>query len=535
MGSKKILVADDDARVRSVIRSFLSRRPDWVVCGEAENGVDSIEQAKAKHPDLVLMDVSMPRMDGLEATRALRLEIPEVPVILISQNDPKVLSRQAAAVGAHGYCTKSDLVRNLAHMIDMALEDRSSSQQGDVSSSAFDRNANSQASELLAAIVDSSDDAIISKNLDGMITSWNKSAKRLFGYTAKEAIGKHITLIIPPDRLDEEMRILQRLRAGERVDHFQTVRMRKDGTMVDLSLTISPVLNSEGRVVGASKVARDITAQIRTAEALRESEERFRKLSETLDAEVRVRTRELEELSWQLFRAQDEERRHIARELHDSAGQTLTVLDLSLAQLVSRVAQASPDLARTAEDIHQTIQQLHREIRTTSYLLHPPLLDEAGLSSALSWYIEGLSERSDVVITLDLSNSIGRLPRDIELALFRMVQECLTNIHRHSGSKTAFIRIACESGRVFVEVRDEGKGIPPERLAEIRSRGSGFGLRGMRERLRHFGGELKIESAGRGTTVSASIEIPNSSIHGESRATPSQHAKGNGSAAAPRH
>ena len=535
MALKKILVADDDARVRSVIRSFLSRRPEWVVCGEAEDGLDSIEQTKAKRPDLVLMDVSMPRMDGLEATRVLRLEVPEVAVILVSQNDPKVLSRQAVTVGARGYCTKSDLVRNLARTIEMALEDRLPAQQASMSSTEFERNADSQVSNLLAAIVDSSDDAIISKNLDGIITSWNKSAERVFGFTAKEAIGKHITLIIPPDRLDEEARILARLRTGDRVDHFQTVRMRKDGTLLDLSLTISPVLDSDGRVVGASKVARDISAQKRTAEALRESEERFRKLSETLDAEVRARTRELEELSWQLFRAQDEERRHIARELHDSAGQTLTVLDLSLAQLVSRVAQVSPELAGTAEEIHQTMQQLHREIRTASYLLHPPLLDEAGLSSALSWYIEGLTERSDLAITLDLSNSIGRLPRDIELAIFRLVQECLTNIHRHSGSKTASIRITSDSGRIFVEVRDQGKGIPPERLAEIQTRGSGLGLRGMRERLRHFGGKLRIESAGQGTTVSASIEIPKSPAGAESRATPSQETIGNRPVAAPRY
>lgn len=386
----------------------------------------------------------------------------------------------------------------------------------DMSSSEFERNPSSQASNLLAAIVDSSDDAIISKNLDGFITSWNHSAERIFGYRADEAIGKHITLIIPPERWEEEANILKRLRAGERVDHFQTVRVRKDGARLNLSLTISPVRDSDGRVIGASKVARDVTAQIQAAEALRESEERFRKLSETLDAEVRARTRELEELSWQLFRAQDEERRHIARELHDSAGQTLTVLDLSLAELVSKMSQVSPELLAAAENIQQTVQQLYREIRTTSYLLHPPLLDEAGLSSALSWYIEGLSERSDLVITLEISDTLGRLPRDMELAIFRVVQECLTNIHRHSGSKTALIRIRRDDIRVLIEVRDEGKGISPEKLIEIQHRGSGVGLRGLRERLRHFDGTLTIESKGQGTRVFASLEIPR---HPESFAT----------------
>src|SRR5262249_4795916 len=140
-------------------------------------------------------------------------------------------------------------------------------------------------------------------------------------------------------------------------------------------------------------------------------------------------------------KAQDDERRHIARELHDSAGQTLVVLGMNLGQLIEKVAGQSPELAADAEKIQQSVEQLHREIRTTSYLLHPPLLDESGLYSALSWYIEGLVERSGIDIAFDMVEDFGRLPRDIELVVFRLVQECLTNIHRHSGSKTASIQV----------------------------------------------------------------------------------------------
>src|SRR5215469_16315969 len=136
-----------------------------------------------------------------------------------------------------------------------------------------------EATGLLAAIVASSDDAIVSKNLNGVITSWNKSAERVFGYTAQEAIGQHITLIIPRNRLGEEDEILSRIRNGQRVDHFETVRVRKDGTTIELSLTISPVLDRDGRVVGASKVARDISERKRAQRALRESEERERKVA----------------------------------------------------------------------------------------------------------------------------------------------------------------------------------------------------------------------------------------------------------------
>lgn len=145
-----------------------------------------------------------------------------------------------------------------------------------------------------------------------------------------------------------------------------------------------------------------------------------------------------------LMKAQDEERRRIARELHDSAGQTLAVLGMSLAQLIRRAEDIAPELAREGKEIQAMVQQLHREIRTTSYLLHPPLLDECGLASALKLYVEGLLERSPISITLDITDNIGRLPNDLELAIFRMVQECLTNIHRHSGSKTALIRVSRE-------------------------------------------------------------------------------------------
>ncbi|HLV87892.1 MAG TPA: PAS domain S-box protein [Candidatus Sulfotelmatobacter sp.] len=467
-----------------------------------------------------------------------------------------------------------------------------------------------KAAGLLAAIVTSSDDAIVSKDLDGIIKSWNSSAERIFGYSAQEAIGQHITLIIPPDRLAEENAILARIRRAEKIDHFHTVRRRKDGTLIDVSVTISPVCDSSGRVIGASKVARDITAQKRAEQALRESEQRYQTLTDAspvmiwmagrdklcyyfnkgwldfvgrsveqelgngwaenvhpddvdrclqlyagnfdahrpfemeyrlrhhtgqyrwlfargipryaldgtfegyvgacLDIHDRKQAAEkmrIADETMRLMKAQDEERRRIAREFHDSAGQTLTVLGLGLAQLVQDAEIVSPELAKAGRQIEEVVQQLHREIRTTSYLLHPPLLDEAGLSSALEWYVQGLAERGRMAIDFDISADFGRLPADMELAIFRVVQECLTNIHRHAESKTATIRIARDNGSVCIEVRDEGKGISPERLVEIESRGSGVGIAGIRERVRHFGGTMKIESDQTGTRVLVSIPL----------------------------
>jgi PAS domain S-box-containing protein len=369
---------------------------------------------------------------------------------------------------------------------------------------------------LLAAIVDSSEDAIVSKTLDGIITTWNTGAERLFGYTAGEAVGQHISLIIPSDRKDEETGILQRIRRGERIEHFDTVRVRKDKTQLDISLTISPVRDANGKIVGASKIARDITQRKQIERELRESEERYRTLADALDTQVQFRTQELErrnselrDLSALLLGSQDAERRHIARELHDSAGQTLTALDLQLTQIREN-AEKDTALAKDVQYAEELVQHLARELRTTSYLLHPPLLDETGISSALSWYVQGLAERSSLEIDLQVPDNFGRLPSEMELVIFRLVQECLTNIHRHSGSKVALIRIEREENTIHVTVEDRGKGMSPERLAAIQSKGTGVGIRGMRERVRHLLGDLVIESNGSGTKVYATLPLTTS-------------------------
>jgi PAS domain S-box-containing protein len=370
---------------------------------------------------------------------------------------------------------------------------------------------------LLASIVDSSDDAIVSKTLEGVITSWNRGAERLFGYTAKEAIGQPISMIIPLERLDEETRILARLRQGEPIEHFDTVRVRKDGTKVEISLSISPVRDAAGKIIGASKIARDITGRKRIERQLSESEQRFRTLADALDTQVQFRTQELRrrnaeilqqsdqlrDLSGRLMLAQDEERRRISRELHDSAGQHLAALGMGLARIEDDAKRDPARLSKGIKDAQDLIQDLTREIRTTSYLLHPPMLDESGLSSALRWYIDGLAERSGLSIELNIPDNLERLAPEVELAIFRLVQECLTNIHRHSGSKTAVIRIAREANKIYAEVQDHGKGISQERLAEVQSQGAGVGIRGMRERVRQSHGELTVDSNALGTKITA--------------------------------
>lgn len=358
---------------------------------------------------------------------------------------------------------------------------------------------------LLAAIVDTCEDAIVSKTLEGIITSWNASAERVFGYTASEAVGQHISLIIPVDRRDEETTIIEQIKRGERIEHFDTVRVRKDKTLIDISLTISPVRDASGKIVGASKIARDITQRKEMERALRESEGRYRILADALDTQVQLRTQELErrnselrDLSGRLMRSQDVERRRIARELHDSAGQLLTAASIDLALVAKQTSDISPRAAEALTEAADLVQQTIKEIRMVSHLLHPPLLDESGLASALSEYLEGFSERGEIKIDLVISEEFGRLSIDLETALFRLVQECLTNIHRHSGGKKGEIHLTRSCDEIRIEVSDNGKGIPA-------GKPEGVGLRGMKERVAQFGGKLEVVSSEKGTTVIAKI------------------------------
>jgi PAS domain S-box-containing protein len=276
-------------------------------------------------------------------------------------------------------------------------------------------------------------------------------------------------------------------------------------------------------------VTLNVTDRKQSELALSAGEARYRVLAEGLDQQVQARTLELQSrnremlrmyeslrtLSTRMMTVQDEERRRIARDLHDSSGQLLAVIDMQLSTLAQDLRKAAPQFNEQVEETERLVEQLQKEIRTTSYLLHPPLLDEAGLFSALSWYVEGLNKRSNVQITLEIAPDFGRLPRDIELVVFRLVQESLANIYRHSGSETAMIRIARDEGTIAVEVQDQGKGIPPEKLVEIQSEGSGVGIRGMRERLRQFSGELRIESGENGTRVWVTISIPQTPVSKE--------------------
>jgi len=270
-------------------------------------------------------------------------------------------------------------------------------------------------------------------------------------------------------------------------------------------VSILAFMVASGAVVAMAEERRRYNQQLRQGQA--ELECRVKERTVELDAA----NTSLRDLSARLLRLQDDERRRIARELHDSVGQLLAGLSMNLSAVRTDIDRLTKTVT-TLADSEALVQEMTKEVRTISHLLHPPLLDEAGLSSAVRWYTDGFAQRSQIKVDLDLPADFGRFSPELETAIFRVVQECLTNIHRHSGSPTAKIRLRQFDSQVVVEVEDEGSGISPEKREEMASGGTpGVGIRGMRERIRQLGGDLVITSSGTGTVILARLPAAESS------------------------
>jgi PAS domain S-box-containing protein len=348
---------------------------------------------------------------------------------------------------------------------------------------------------------------------DGRFVFVNQGLLNLWGLKLEEAVGRNFFELKYPDELAARLqRQIQEVFETKTGLTDETEYTSQTGAGGYYEYIFCPVLDREGNVELVAGSTRDITERKRVEAELRHSQEQFRNLAESLESQVKARTNDvvsqserLSELSVRLMTTQDEERRRIAREMHDSAGQTIAALSMNVSQISRLVGGGNPRLLELANDAENMLKQLGEEIRTTSYLLHPPMLDEFGLRVALSWYVEGLHQRSGIEVQL-LVGDFERLPREIELTIFRVIQECLTNIHRHSGSKSARIQLLMDGANVVIEVQDFGHGIPEEKLDTIRNRAAGVGLRGMRERVRPFAGDVRIDSQeGMGTTVTVTI------------------------------
>jgi PAS domain S-box-containing protein len=641
----RILVVDDHELVRRGICSVLASKPELSVCAEASDGRDAIEKAKTLHPEVIVMDISMPNMNGLEATREIKRFLPDTSVLVVSQHQSPEMVRQAFNAGAQGYVVKSAISKDLLTGIEKVRRKQtfvSAETLGNVRnldsqeilrrSAAFEQ-ALHDSEERFRSAMNNMAEGLYTIDEDGRITYVNPAAEVMLGWIAPELLGGRmhdITHYKHPDGTPfpaEECAGFRVLRTGQEVRDQEDVFIRKDGTFLPVVYSASP-LKRNGRTSGLVVCFRDDTKRRETEEALRRSEHIYRTIGESIDYgiwicdgegrntyaspsllklvgltqeqfsqfgwrqvlppedadtamtawrdcvrrgcpwehEFRLRTaqggwryvlvrggpvrdaagkvlhwagialdiqdrkesevalgarvaertealqrvtEELRRLSGTLLQTQDEERRRIARELHDGVGQLLAAMSMNISGVELEQNRLSPAGQDALRQTTQLVEQASQEIRTMSHLLHPPLLDEVGLESALQWYISGFAERSKIEVSIQSTQGFGSgLPRDLALALFRIIQECLTNVHRHSGSRTAQVEIERSAHEISVEVRDQGKGIAPELQSRIASGvGVGVGLRGMQERTRQFDGHLEVDSSPGDTRIRAVLPI----------------------------
>jgi PAS domain S-box-containing protein len=366
--------------------------------------------------------------------------------------------------------------------------------------------------ERFRLLVDAVQDyAIFMLDVEGYVSSWNKGAERIKGYGISEIIGKHFSIFYPEEdiRAGKPQRELY-IAAKEGRLEDEGWRLRKDGSRFWANVVITAIRNDVGRLVAFGKVTRDYTEKIRANEALR------KEIVERTEAQKKLHESEnsLRQLSLRLLQTQDEERRRIGRDLHDSVGQCLVGLKMKVDSLKSAAERNQMDSSQLAE-CSQLTEEAIKEVRTISYLLYPPMLEELGLKSAILWYLDGFSMRSGIKTTFEVSPEFDRIPGDLELALFRILQESLTNVHRHSGSSKATVRLLTENRAAILQVIDEGNGSPSkngEKLGKNWMGAFGVGLRGMNERVRQLGGSLQISSVQAGTTVTASVPIPEAGL-----------------------
>jgi two-component system sensor histidine kinase UhpB len=346
----------------------------------------------------------------------------------------------------------------------------------------------------LANIVTYSEDAIISLSLDGQITSWNPGAEAIYGYRAAEAKGKPATLVIPPERADEPIKYLELIKRGEHIEPYETERVAKDGNRLRISLSVSPIKDNSGSIVGASTIGRNITEQKKMA------------------ARLAAQQAALRRYALQILISQEEERKRISRELHDQTVQDLVGLTQRIELLRNEIGRDPIRVKRHLEDLELLVEEAMADVRRMSSDLRPVILEDLGLSASLDELCDELLDKMPAAhVMFGVQGDKRVLPPELELTIYRLVQEALTNVRKHASNATHVrVMLFFEDWGMLVSVEDDGPGFEVPELDELTREGQ-LGLTGMRERVRLFDGEMSIESApGRGTTVIFRLPTPQS-------------------------
>src|SRR5580704_8386151 len=341
-------------------------------------------------------------------------------------------------------------------------------------------------------LVETIDEGAATLSNDGTVLYSNRSFANIFDAQLERFIGTPIENFVSGEYVEALRALIRNAANGVARGEIRLVDRAGRARTVRLTLTRSTQFGMEALCV----VATELTELVETNEALRVTESSLR------------------QLSGRLLQLQDEERRRIARDLHDTTGQKIAALSMSLDRVSRLLDTKKPERQEALDESRDIVRTIGEEIRTLSYLLHPPLLDESGLGSAVRWYAEGFQKRSGIRLNVNISSDLGRLSTEVEMALFRVVQESLTNVHRYSGSPDAEIRIHDTPEAVKLEVIYHGKGFEAG-TARVKVEGIaalGVGIPGMRERLRQLGGQLEVDFGREGTRVSASVPLKKAKV-----------------------
>ena len=494
----RVLIADDNSDMRQYLVRLLAQQYD---VQSVPDGRAALAAVREHTPDLVLTDVMMPNLDGFGLLHELRSDpnTRTLPVILLSARASEDSRVEGMQHFADDYVVKPFTSRELlarvgTHLKMARVRAEAAELERQLRLVAELERKRLRESFTLApaamALLSGADHRFSFVNAAFLAFAARERKEELLGQTVREAFpeleGQGLEKV-----LDQVYQTGEPYAGAER--EIRLKRQGREETMY-ASFSCHPMRDADETVNGILMHAVDVTDQVLARNQLEARvKERTAELSE---AEVRLRI-----LSNRLMRAQDDERRRLARELHDSAGQMLAALKMNLIPLEQGIARQSPHLSELAANGISLVDELSKELRTMSYLLHPPLLDEAGLPSALRWYIEGFSERSGIDVTLSVDPALPRLAQEVEMTIFRIVQESLTNIHRHSGGKAAAINVIHHQTTIRVEIQDNGRGIAQLSSAKNMPVRVGVGIQGMQERVRQLSGQFEIQSGKNGTKV----------------------------------
>jgi PAS domain S-box-containing protein len=500
---------------------------------KAASAKEALEHLLKTDVAVVLMDVSMPDLDGFELATMIRQHprFQKTAIIFISAVRLTDLDRlKGYEHGAVDYISVPIIPELLRAKVRVFAELHHKTRQLETLNRELERRVVERTEELaskaemllranlalaqknqeLDAIVSTAPDVIFSSKGDGF---YDYVSERFYDYTGSAAASANgiswLDFVHPEDVDRTKASWMQSVESGG--NHESEFRLRsKDSAYRWFRARAIPIRDPEGKIVKWYGSCSDIHDSKQLEQAMRDSAIELEKI-------VDSRTMELRRLSVRLMTMQDQEHRRIARDLHDGLGQELAVAKMVLDNSMQR--QLGPLEGRACAEASTIINRAIQEVRTMSHLLHPPLLDEVGLLSALSWYVDGLSERSGIETSLKVEpREFCRLPADLETAVFRIVQEALTNVFRHSEAHRVWVTIDQKDGKTLVSVRDDGKGIG-ERVADLKPDSVGVGIGGMKQRAKEFGGELRITNANPGTLLEVVIPSGTPNMQEESALT----------------